>query len=200
MANDVKPPKGDMDLIGGNGGGGSGTGSHSSSGLYTGQAQSDLGALKSDALIGGALIIGIAVLLFGIKALIKMFKKADTKGKKKDAKELKDTPPDADPMDFEAYDGDESPWEEEQFEEHPYRIESLDDPTIHDEVERIAKEEIEAKYWDLLVDQSRNPEQYEYSNLEDRIESEIKQRAEEIFEELLEDYFERHPEDLIGGK
>lgn len=71
-----------MDLIGGNGGGG-GNGSHSSSGLYTGQAQSDLGALKSDALIGGALIIGIAVLLFGIKAIIKMFKKADTKGQKK---------------------------------------------------------------------------------------------------------------------
>ena len=199
MAYDTSKPKGDMDLIGGNGGGG-GNGSHSSSGLYTGQAQSDLGALKSDALIGGALIIGIAVLLFGIKAVIKMFKKADTKGKKKDAEAVKDTPPDVDPMDFEAYDGDELPWEEEQFEEQPYRIESLDDPTIHDEVERIAKEEIEAKYWDLLVDQARNPEQYEYSNLEDRIESEIKQRAEEIFEELLEDYFERHPEDLIGGK
>lgn len=113
---------------------------------------------------------------------------------------MKDTPPDVDPMDFEACDGDELPWEEEQFEEQPYRIESLDDPTIHDEVERIAREEIEAKYWDLLVDQARNPEQYKYSNLEDRVESEIKQRAEEIFEELLEDYFERHPEHLTDGK
>lgn len=157
MANDVKPPKGDMDLIGGNGGGSNG---HSGSGgLYTGQAQSDLSELKSDALIGGALILGIAVLLFGLKAMIKMFKKAETKGKKKDAEAVKDTPPDADPMDFDAYDGDEPPWEEEKPEEQPYRIESLDDPNLHDEVERMAREEIEAKYWDVLVDEARNLEQ-----------------------------------------
>ena len=115
MANDVKPSNGDMDLIGSNGGSGSGTGSHSSGGLYTGQAQSDLSALKSDALIGGTLILGIAVLLFGLKAMIKMFKKSVTKVGKRDAEELKDTLPDADPMDFEAYDGDEPPL---NFEDH----------------------------------------------------------------------------------
>jgi hypothetical protein len=193
MAYDTSKPKGDMDLIGG--GGGSGTSTQ-----YGSQFKAESGEIKTDLIAVGAIILGIVVLLIGVKVFIRMMRKPVEKGKKKDAKELKDTPPDADPMDFEAYDGDEPPWEEEQFEEQPYRIESLDDPTIHDEVERIAKEEIEAKYWDLLVDQARNPEQYEYSNLEDRIESEIKQRAEEIFEELLEDYFERHPEDLIGGK
>lgn len=125
MANDVKPPKGDLDLIGGNGSGSGNHSGHSSSGLYTGQAQSDLSELKSDALIGGALILGIAVLLFGLKAMIKMFKKAETKGKKKDAEAVKDTPPDADPMDFDAYDGDEPPWEEEQPEEQVYRTEHL---------------------------------------------------------------------------
>lgn len=193
MAYDTSKPKGDMDLVGG--GGGSGTSTQ-----YGSQFKAESGEMKTDLIAVGAIILGIVVLIIGVKVFIRMMRKPDTKGKKKDAKELKDTPPDADPMDFEAYDGDEPPWEEEQFEEQPYRIESLDDPTIHYEVERIAKEEIEAKYWDLLVDQARNPEQYEYSNLEDRIESEIKQRAEEIFEELLEDYFERHPEDLIGGK
>lgn len=193
MAYDTSKPKGDMDLIGG--GGGSGTSTQ-----YGSQFKAESGEMKTDLIAVGAIILGIVVLIIGVKVFIRMMRKPVEKGKKKDAKELKDTPPDADPMDFEAYDGDEPPWEEEQFEEQPYRIESLDDPTIHDEVERIAKEEIEAKYWDLLVDQARNPEQYEYSNLEDRIESEIKQRAEEIFEELLEDYFERHPEDLIGGK
>lgn len=193
MAYDTSKPKGDMDLVGG--GGGSGTSTQ-----YGSQFKAESGEMKTDLIAVGAIILGIVVLLIGVKVFIRMMRKPDTKGKKKDAEAVKDTPPDADPMDFEAYDGDESPWEEEQFEEQPYRIESLNDPTIHDEVERIAKEEIEAKYWDLLVDQARNPEQYEYSNLEDRIESEIKQRAEEIFEELLEDYFERHPEDLIGGK
>ena len=193
MAYDTSKPKGDMDLIGG--GGGSGTSTQ-----YGSQFKAESGEMKTDLIAVGAIILGIVVLLIGVKVFIRMMRKPDTKGQKKDAEAVKDTPPDADPMDFEAYDGDEQTWEEEQFEEQPYRIESLDDPTIHDEVERIAKEEIEAKYWDLLVDQARNPEQYEYSNLEDRIESEIKQRAEEIFEELLEDYFERHPEDLIGGK
>ncbi len=193
MAYDTSKPKGDMDLVGG--GGGSGTSTQ-----YGSQFKAESGEMKTDLIAVGAIILGIVVLIIGVKVFIRMMRKPDTKGKKKDAEAVKDTPPDADPMDFEAYDGDEPPWEEEQFEEQPYRIESLNDPTIHDEVERIAKEEIEAKYWDLLVDQARNPEQYEYSNLEDRIESEIKQRAEEIFEELLEDYFERHPEDLIGGK
>lgn len=193
MAYDTSKPKGDMDLVGG--GGGSGTSTQ-----YGSQFKAESGEMKTDLIAVGAIILGIVVLLIGVKVFIRMMRKPDTKGKKKDAEAVKDTPPDADPMDFEAYDGDEPLWEEEQFEEQPYRIESLNDPTIHDEVERIAKEEIEAKYWDLLVDQARNPEQYEYSNLEDRIESEIKQRAEEIFEELLEDYFERHPEDLIGGK
>ena len=192
MAYDTSKPKGDMDLIGG--GGGSGTSTQ-----YGSQFKAESGEIKTDLIAVGAIILGIVVLLIGVKVFIRMMRKPVEKGKKKDAKELKDTPPDADPMDFEAYDGDEPPWEEEQFEEQPYRIESLDDPTIHDEVERIAKEEIEAKYWDLLVDQARNPEQYEYSNLEDRIESEIKQRAEEIFEEQPEEQVYR-TEHLTGGE
>ena len=118
MAYDTSKPKGDMDLIGG--GGGSGTSTQ-----YGSQFKAESGEMKTDLIAVGAIILGIVVLIIGVKVFIRMMRKPVEKGKKKDAKELKDTPPDADPMDFEAYDGDEPPWEEEQHEEQVYRTEHL---------------------------------------------------------------------------
>lgn len=163
MAYDTSKPKGDMDLIGG--GGGSGTSTQ-----YGSQFKAESGEMKTDLIAVGAIILGIAVLLIGVKVFIRMMRKPVEKGKKKDAKELKDTPPDADPMDFDA-DGQD------------YQLEELDDPNLDAEAERMAREEIEAKYADSPID-------------EEQMNFEINSRKQEIFEELVQDYLERHPDEL----
>ena len=91
---------------------------------------------------------------------------------------MKDTPPDADPMDFEAYDGDEPLWEEEQSEEQPYRIESLDDPNIHDEVERIAT--------DIVSERNR---ERGYTASQEDFDQEIQDEKQRLLQEHIADYY-----------
>lgn len=164
MAYDTSKPKGDMDLIGG---GGSGS---TSTGHYGTQFQADTSLLKNDLFVFGALVFGIAFLLWGVRAFVRLIREPDKKGKKKEAEAVKDTPPDADPMDFDA-DGQD------------YQLEVLDDPNLDAEAERMAREEIEAKYADSPID-------------EEQMNFEINSRKQEIFEELVQDYLERHPDEL----
>lgn len=163
MAYDTSKPKGDMDLIGG--GGGSGTSTQ-----YGAQFKTDAGIMKTDLIMVGVLAIGIFVFLWGVKVFLRMIRQSVTKIEENETEQLKDTPPDADPMDFDA-DGQD------------YQLEALDDPNLDAEAERMAREEIEAKYADSPID-------------EEQMNFEINSRKQEIFEELVQDYLERHPDEL----